>query len=177
MKFKIKKELLLDALNKVSKAISTKNLIPVLAGIKFELKKKKLVLTATDNDITIQYYIDKKRIASIEETGCSVIYGKSLLDIIRRLPDSNILIENYETNEVSFKTDNSNYNFNCFSEEDFPNINLDEIKTPIILDSTKFKEVINKTSFACSMQESRPLLTGVNIKIQGDLFECTAIIV
>ena len=54
MKFTIKKEILLDALVKVSKAISTKNLIPVLAGIKFELKKKKLTLTASDNDITIQ---------------------------------------------------------------------------------------------------------------------------
>ena len=58
MKFTIKRELLLDALNKVSKAISTKNLIPVLAGIKFDLGKKKLVLTASDNDITIQTSID-----------------------------------------------------------------------------------------------------------------------
>ena len=48
MKFTIKKDLLLDALNKVSRAISTKNLIPVLAGIKFELKKKKLILKNTD---------------------------------------------------------------------------------------------------------------------------------
>ena len=44
MKFTIKKEILLDALNKVSKAISTKNVIPVLAGIKFNLTKKKLTL-------------------------------------------------------------------------------------------------------------------------------------
>ena len=58
MKLTIKKELLLGALNKVSKAISTKNLIPVLAGIKFELKKKKLILTASDNDITIQTTIE-----------------------------------------------------------------------------------------------------------------------
>ena len=52
MKLTIKKDILLEALNKVSKAISTKNLIPVLAGIKFELTKKKLILTASDNDIT-----------------------------------------------------------------------------------------------------------------------------
>ena len=58
MKFTIKKDLLLDALIKVSKAISTKNLIPVLAGVKFELKKKRLTLTASDNDITIQTSID-----------------------------------------------------------------------------------------------------------------------
>ena len=57
MKFKIKRELLLEAINKVSKAISTKNLIPVLSGVKFELKKKKLILTASDNDITIQTVI------------------------------------------------------------------------------------------------------------------------
>ena len=58
MKLTIKKDILLDALNKVSKAISTKNLIPVLAGIKFELKKKKLTLTASDNNITIQTVIN-----------------------------------------------------------------------------------------------------------------------
>ena len=58
--------------------------------------------------------------------------------------------------------------------EDFPNINLDEAKNPIAISSMKFKEIINKTSFACSLQESRPLLTGVNIKIQGDIFDCTA---
>ena len=50
MKFTIKKELLLDSLIKVSKALSTKNLIPVLGGIKFELKRKKLTLTASDNE-------------------------------------------------------------------------------------------------------------------------------
>ena len=84
------------------------------------------------------------------------------------------MIENYENNEISFKTDNSIYNFNCFMPEDFPTIKLDDMKNPIKIDSLKFKEIINKTSFACSVQESRPLLTGVNIKIQGDSFNCTA---
>ena len=51
MKFIIKKELLLENLNKVSKAISTKNLVPALAGIKFDLKNDGLTLTASDNDI------------------------------------------------------------------------------------------------------------------------------
>ena len=46
MKLKIKRELLLENLNKVSKAISTKNLIPSLSGIKFDLTKEGLTLTA-----------------------------------------------------------------------------------------------------------------------------------
>ncbi len=174
MKLLIEKNILMEGLSSVSKALSTRNIIPILNGIKFDLNKKGLYLTATDNDITIQSFIDKKDIKNIEEFGTSIIYGKSLLDIIRRLPDNEILIENFENNEVSFKTNNSNYNFNCFITEDFPNIELEEIKNPIIISSLKFKEIINKTSFACSLQESRPLLTGVNIKIQGDLFECTA---
>ena len=78
MKFTIKKDLLLDALNKVSKAISTKNLIPVLAGIKFELKKKKLTLTASDNDITIQTSIetDNEDDFSVSSEGSIIIQGK-----------------------------------------------------------------------------------------------------
>ena len=60
MKFTIKREILLEALNKVSKAISTKNLIPTLSGIKFDLTKKGLILTASNNDITIQKTIKVK---------------------------------------------------------------------------------------------------------------------
>ena len=95
MKLTIKKELLLDALNKVSKAISTKNLIPVLSGIKFDLKKKKLTLTASDNDITIQTTIesDKEEDFNVENEGSIIIQGKYILDIVRKLPDNYINIE------------------------------------------------------------------------------------
>ena len=62
MKLKIKKDLLLDGLNKVSKAISSKSLVPVLQGIKFDLSKKGLTLTASDNDITIQIFIESMMI-------------------------------------------------------------------------------------------------------------------
>ena len=174
MKLLIDKNILLDGLTSVSKALSSRNIVPVLNGIKFDLNKKGLYLTATDNDMTIQVFIDKKDINNIYEEGCTVIYGKSLLDIVRRLPDSEILIENFENNEVSFKTNNSIYNLNCFLPEDFPTITIDDSKNPVALDALKLKECINKTVFACSLQESRPLLTGINIKIQGNLFECTA---
>lgn len=174
MKMLIEKKILLEGLNAVSRALSTRNIIPVLNGIKFDLKKSGLYLTATDNDITIQYFIDKKEIKSIDEVGVSIIYGKSMLEIVKRLPETDILIENFEGNEVSFKTETAIYNFNCFLEEDFPNVYLDESKEPIMFDSVKLKETINKTSFACSLQESRPLLTGINIKITGDIFECIA---
>ena len=132
-------------------------------------------MTATDNDITIQTFIDKRDIKSIDEVGCTIIYGKTLLSTVSKLQNTNILVENFENNEVSFKTESGGiYDFPCFNQEDFPNIKLEEVKNPIKLDSQKFKEIINKTSFACSLQESRPFLTGVNIKLIGDIFECVA---
>ena len=174
MKLLIEKNTLLEGLTSVSKALSSRNRVPVLNGIKFDLTKSGLFLTATDNDMTIQVFIDKKDIIKIDEVGCTIIYGKSLLEIIKRLPDTEISIENFENNEVAFKTNTSIYNLNCFAPEDFPNIFFDDSKDNIKIDALKFKECMNKTVFACSQQESRPLLTGVNIKIQGNLFECTA---
>ena len=175
MKMIIEKRILMEGLNCVSKALSTRNIIPVLNGIKFDLTKKGLYLTATDNDITIQKFIDKKDIINIEEIGCTIIYGKTLLTTISKLQNCNIIVENFENNEVSFKTETGGvYDFPCFNEEDYPEIKLEEVKNPIVLDGIKFREIINNTSFACSLQESRPLLTGVNIKLIGNLFECVA---
>ena len=60
MKLSIKKEILLENLNNVSKGISSKNVIPVLGGIKFNLTNEGLFLTSTNNEIDIEVFIDKK---------------------------------------------------------------------------------------------------------------------
>ena len=73
MKFSIKKEVLLENLNNVSHAVSTKNVIPVLAGIKFDLTKEGLTLLASNNDIDIQTFIEKKYIDKIETPGSIII--------------------------------------------------------------------------------------------------------
>ena len=130
MKFTIKKELLLDSLLKVSKAISTKNLIPVLAGIKFELKKKKLTLTASDNDITIQSIIESTNDEDfkIEKEGSIIIQGRYILDIVRKLPAEYINIEVIDDLKILIYTENSEFNLNGISESEYPSINLEESK-------------------------------------------------
>ena len=107
----------MDALSKVSKAISTKNLIPVLAGVKFELKKKKLVLTASDNDITIQTTIEATNDEDfkIENEGSIIIQGKYILDIVRKLPEEFINIEVIDDLKILIYTDNSEINLNGIS--------------------------------------------------------------
>lgn len=175
MKLIIEKEVLVNNLENVSRALSTRNIIPVLNGIKFSTTKDGLFLTASDNDISIEIFIDKKEIKSIEEEGDLVISGGSkLLEILRKLPNNDLIIESFEENMVYFKTDNFEYKSNCFPKDDFPNIKFEESENNICINSNKIKEMINKTSFACSLQESRPLLTGINIKLTGNIFEFVA---
>ena len=174
MKLKIKKELLLDGLTKVSKAISTKNLVPVLAGIKFELDQNGLTLTASDNDITIQVFLENNEDMEIDQEGSIIIQGKYILDIVRKLPDEFINIEVVDDLKIIIYTENSEFNLNGISKNEYPNITLETSKTPISIRSRIFRTIINQTSFASSNDEARPILTGINFKIMGNLLECNS---
>ena len=176
MKLTIKKDLLLDALNKVSKAISTKNLIPVLAGIKFDLKKKKLTLTASDNDITIQTVVTSTNEDDfrVEKEGSIIVSGKYMLDIVRKLPDKYINIEVFDELKILIYTENSEFNLNGISESEYPNINLDESKKKVTINNKVFKSIVNQTAFASSNEETKPVLTGINFNIVGDVLECNS---
>lgn len=176
MKLTIKQDLLLNALNKVSKAISTKNLIPVLAGIKFELKKKKLTLTASDNDITIQTMIEStnEEDFKVEQEGSIIIQGKYILDIVRKLPDKYINIEVIDELKILIYTENSEFNLNGISESEYPNIGLEESKKKVHIKASVFKDIVNQTAFASSNEESKPVLTGINFNIVGDVLECNS---
>ena len=176
MKFTIKKELLLDALNKVSRAISTKNLLPVLAGIKFELSKKKLTLTACDNDITIQTSIESTSAKEfkIENEGSIIITGKYVLDIVRKLQDEFINFEVIDDLKILIYTENSEFNLNGISESEYPNIGLEESKKKVDIKTSVFRSLVNQTAFAASNEESKPILTGINFNIVGDVLECNS---
>lgn len=175
MKIKIKKELLLENLNKVSKAISTKNLIPILSGIKFDLTREGLTLTASDNDITIQTFIpaDNKDM-EIEKEGSIIIQGKYVLDIVRKLPDEFINIEVIDELKILIYAENSEFNLNGINQKEYPNVALENSKNFVKINTKLFKTIINQTAFATSTDESRPILTGINIKITGDILECSA---
>ncbi|MBQ6323315.1 MAG: DNA polymerase III subunit beta [Bacilli bacterium] len=176
MKFSIKKQLLLEALIKVSKAISTKNLIPVLAGIKFELKKKKLTLTASDNDITIQTIIDADNSDDfkIESEGSIIIQGKYILDIVRKLPEEYINLEVIDELKILIYTENSEFNLNGISDSEYPNIGLEESKKKIDISAGTLKSIVFQTAFASSNEETKPVLTGINFNIVGDILECNS---
>ena len=177
MKLKIKRDLLLENLNKVSKAISVKNLIPTLSGIKFDLTKKGLVLTASNNDITIQKTIKiKDKNIIVDKEGKIVIQGKEILDIVRIIPDDEINIEVIDEVKVLIYTDDERikYDLNVIDINEYPNVELEESDNCVEINVNEFFNLIREIGFAISTDESRPVLTGVNFKINGDIFEGSA---
>lgn len=173
MNLKIKKENLLKHLNYVIKGISNKNIRPILNCIKFELCEEGLYLSSTDNDIAIKTFIDKKEIEEDYTCGKFVVFGKYIYEIIRKLPNEIISIEEVMDSKIFISTKNSSFSLNCNNIEEFPNLELEECKNPIILPTRVLKNIFNQTSFAASTQESRPAITGINFKISGNILECT----
>jgi DNA polymerase-3 subunit beta len=174
MKIIIKQNILMEHLNYVIKGISNKNLIPILNCIKFELTNDGLYLMSTDNEIAIKTFISSNKIEQIEKCGSIVVSGKYIYDIIKKLPNELINMEEVVDSKLYIYTDSSSFNLNCNKVEEFPTLELEDNKNPIILNKTSFKNMINQTIFATSTQESRPVLTGLNIKIENDILECTA---
>ena len=174
MKFTIKKNILLENLTNTIKAISTKNVIPILNGIKFELNKDGLELTASDSELTIKTFINKKEIEKIDNEGIVIIQSKYIIDIIRKMPSDIINFELVDNVRIKIYTDTNQYNLNCLDAKEYPNVKLEENKDPINMEGTLLKTIINQTVFAISNQELRPLLTGLNIKITGNILECIA---
>lgn len=177
MKLKIKKNLLLENLNKVSKAISTKNLIPTLAGIKFDLNKDGLILTASNNDITIQKTIKlEKENMNIDKEGIVILQGKDILDIVRVIPAEEINIELFDESKVLIYTDDEKvkYDLNVINKNDYPNVDLEKNEKFLTIEVEKLQEIIRETAFATSTDESRPVLTGISFNVNGDILECIA---
>ncbi len=174
MKFIIDKNILLEALANVTRAIGTRTTIPVLNGIKFELTESGLSLLGSDSELTIKINIPEKDIKKIESYGIMIIQSKYILEIVRKMPSDTIYFEAVDSSKIKIYTENNEYNLNCYDIEDYPHMSIDESKEPIKIKAETLKSIINETAYAVSTQEVRPLLTGINIKISGDMLECTA---
>lgn len=174
MKLKIKQNKLIENLNYVIRGISQKNLIPILSCIKFDLQADGLYLLSTNNEFAIKTFINKEDIEEIIELGEIVISGRYIYDIVKKLTNEIITIEEIVDSQVLITTKNSSFKLNLTKANEFPNIDLEFTKNPIMLDKNMFKTMINQIIFSTSTQESRPILTGINFKINNNILECTA---
>lgn len=166
MKFNCNQNALTKALTTVSKAVSNRTTLPVLKGILIEAAADgKMILTASDLEISIKKEIE----ANVEEPGSVVVVSRLFGDIIRKLPNETIYFEEDEDNSIIIKTNTSEFKVVCLPLEEFPKVgDREESSETIYFDREIFREMVRKTSFAASIEESKGILTGILIEINED---------
>lgn len=174
MKWTIEKNVLLDALNNVTRALTQRTTIPVLNGIMFDISKKGIELLASDSELTIKVLIDEKDVKKIEGEGKVIIQSKFFVEMIKKMPSDIIDFEVEDTQKIKISSPTNTYRLNGYNPNEYPSITLEKNDNVVKLTAKTLKEIINQTSYALSNQEVRPLLTGLNMKINGDILECIA---
>ena len=167
MNFSIQTDVLLNNLLISQKALSTKTPAPYLQGIKLEVHEDELVVLTSNSDISIKLII-KDESLNIEETGDILIPGRVFVDFIRKLDKGIVEFSIVDNNVLRIHSHNTDLSLNLLNVEDYPEISFHLNDLPIKLESKIMRAVIRQTTFAASSVENRPILTGVNIKVEDD---------
>ena len=164
MKIRCEKEHLLSAVQIVQKATASKTTLPILTGILLSASDNSLELQATDYEIGISMVIP----AEVIEPGKVVLSGKFFPDIIRKISGKTIEIGSAtQNNMVSVASDKTEFRVLSFPADEFPNIKKFDSNTSFGIKDDVLKDLIKKTVFSCSTDESRPLFTGALFEISG----------
>ncbi len=161
MKIICSKENLLNGINIVQKAVSTKTTLQILEGILLNADDK-FKLTGNDLEIGIECFVE----ADIRNRGSIVINSKIFGDIVRRLPDSEVLIEVKENNVVFLECENSHFEIKGINPAGYPALPEVEKENVLALTQGEIKDMIRQTVFAVGTDENRPVLTGSLIEVK-----------
>lgn len=172
MNFIIRRETLLYNLNNASKALSNKVQMPGLTGILFNVKQNEIILTTSNNDISIRCTIDKD--FTVQEEGDFVLQGKYLIEIVKKITSDEIEFKSYEGNTIKLLAGKSVFTLNELSLDSFPKISFEESNLHFDIEVINLKQIIRKTSFAISPSESRVVLTGVSLATFDNTLEFVA---
>ncbi|WP_182201669.1 DNA polymerase III subunit beta [Paraliobacillus salinarum] len=170
MRFIIQRDQLIDSIQHVMKAISSRVTIPILTGIKIEASAEGIKLTGSDSDISIESFIPKEEdgIINAEEIteGSIVVQAKYFPDIIRKLPLKAVEIVADENYQVTIKSGGAEFHLNGQDATEYPQLPVLHTDNSFTLKNEVLKDLIKQTVFAVSTVETRPILTGVNMKLE-----------
>jgi len=161
MKFKVEKEVLLSAIQTVQNVITTKATLPILSNILIETQGNELRLTATDLDIGISCVIP----VDIQEQGAITVPAKRFSDIIKELPIESVSVATKKNNQINIESELCQFKIMGLAKEEFPKLPEFKDKEVIKISQVLFKEVLDLTSFAVSVDETRYILNGILFKI------------
>jgi DNA polymerase-3 subunit beta len=158
MKVTCSREEFVGRLGVVSRAVSTRSSVQILAGVLLEAAGGELRFAATDMELSLRTSLD----AQVESDGSVVVPGRLLVDIARLLPDSDVQIEHrVEEGVLAVTCGSASYRLHTYSAEDFPRLpDVDDTQI-FTVDAEALLETVSQVSRSASRDESRPVLTGI----------------
>ncbi|MFH0864251.1 MAG: DNA polymerase III subunit beta [Candidatus Gottesmanbacteria bacterium] len=161
MKFKVDKDILIKGIDIIQNIISAKATLPILSNFLLETQKNSLKLIATDLNIGISCVIP----VDIQEPGSITIPTRRFSSIIKELSDTEIWINSKKNNIVIIETASCQFKIIGLPAEEFPKLPEFKDKEIIELEQSLLKQMLNRTSFAVSLDETRYILNGIMFKI------------
>ncbi len=156
MKFTIDKAAFIKVLQRIQGIVEKRNTMPILANVLIEAAQDKLNIMATD----LEVFIKDAAPASVGEDGSVTINARKIFEIVKELPDDMVDVSSGKDDKVTIKGGKAKFNIMGLPARDFPVFpSIDELNLESI-DNKNLKEMIDKTAFAVSTDETRYNING-----------------
>ncbi len=145
-----------NALNKVLAIIDKRNSRPILTQILFKAQNNKIEIIATDLEVSAKIIID----ANVENEGIFCVNSKNIHDIIRELPKYNVTLS-LKDSTLDIQCNEVFYSLVVSNSDEYPTLAFPENENAIKMPAATLVDIINRTSFAVSTDETRLFLNGI----------------
>lgn len=162
MNLTIAKEQIINGLQAVQNVVSTRTTLPILSNVLLRADNDRLEFTATDLDVTVSCAVEAK----VKKPGASTVPVKKLFGIVRELSNLELDVDVDEKHYCSIRCGASFYRINGLSAEEFPPFPTFKEERKVVLSQETVKNMLKKTSFAISTDESRYVLNGIFISLK-----------
>lgn len=165
MKVTVLQENLARGLGIVSKAVSPRSTLPVLANILIASDEGRLRLSATNLEMGITCWIP----ARIEEEGSTTVPARTFSDLVSTLPSDQVMLKlDVATQTLNVRSGTSTNDIKCIDAQEFPPLPVPDFDGAVQINSGDFREMIHQVAFAASTDEARPVLMGVLIQVEKE---------
>lgn len=171
MKLTIQSQILRDALNKVLSVVDKKNSRPILTNCLLKSQGSKLEIVATDLEVSAKVILDAK----IDNEGSFCINSKNIADILRELPNDDLILNVDNNNFLNLICKNISYSLLITTPEEFPQLSFQNQSSEFKLKTKQITHIINKTSHAISTDETRLYLNGIYLQMTDSKLRAVAI--
>jgi DNA polymerase-3 subunit beta len=172
MKVSVARGELLDALTVVTKALSSRTTLPILAGVLLSAEGSDVVLQSTDLEISIKDRVS----ALVEGAGSVVVPGRLLAEVVRSLPEAKVDLEttSFDKITVTCAESHSSFSLKTLSADDFPKFPEVGDEKKVTIPAQTMLSMTKQVTRVVSRDESRPILTGVLLVMEGDTIRMVA---